>query len=72
MEKPKAQKEWQIRNADKVRAYTAKYLEDKVKATVTLTKEVAEKIDKLKPPTQTYGGWIREQIEEIVKNSTTL
>ncbi|MCE2699216.1 MAG: hypothetical protein LW859_38015 [Anabaena sp. 49633_E8] len=52
----KKHQEWQQRNADKTRAYTAKYEASRVKVSVTLKKEIAEQIDKIKPPSQTYGG----------------
>lgn len=68
IKKPKAQKEWQQKNADKVREYTRRYQEGKKKITVLLSKELADQIDKIKPPEQTYGGWVREQIERLVKN----
>ncbi len=61
-------KEWQQRNADKTRAYTAKYQESKIRATVILTLEIAEKIDKIKPPEQSYGGWIRELVGSYINS----
>ncbi len=68
MVKSKKHQIWQQDNALKARGYTAKYLESKIKATVILTKEMAEQIDKLKPPSQTYGGWIRELVEMYINN----
>ncbi|NJR16689.1 MAG: hypothetical protein HC785_13945 [Calothrix sp. CSU_2_0] len=62
----KKHREWQQQNADKTRAYTAKYQENKIRATVILSLEIAEKIDKIKPPEQSYGGWIRELVESYV------
>ncbi|MGF1673344.1 MAG: hypothetical protein ACFCUV_06590 [Rivularia sp. (in: cyanobacteria)] len=59
---------WQQSNADKVRAYTAKYSAKKVKVSVTLKPEIALKIDKVKPQSQSYGGWIREFIENYINS----
>ncbi|MBS9383829.1 MAG: hypothetical protein HEQ24_06145 [Dolichospermum sp. BR01] len=64
----KKHQEWQQRNADKTKAYTAKYEASRVKVSVTLKKEIAEQIDKIKPPSQTYGGWIRELVEKYIDN----
>ena len=64
MLKENSHKKWQQANADKARAYTAKYQEKKVKASVLLDKWIAEEIDKIKPPEQPLGGWIREKIEK--------
>ena len=61
------QDRWQQRNPDKARVYTAKYQSGKKKISVILGKELAEQIDRIKPPSQTYGGWVREQIEKLVK-----
>jgi hypothetical protein len=68
MKKPKEQTEWQRRNRDKVSGYTNKYLENKVKATVILTSDIAKKIDKIKPASQTYGRWVRELVENYVND----
>jgi YbbR domain-containing protein len=57
----KKHQEWQQRNADKTRAYTAKYEASRVKVSVTLKKEIAEQIDKIKPRLQKKGTGNREQ-----------
>lgn len=69
MLKPESQKRWQQRNADKVRGYTAKYLEGKTKMSVTVDNWVAEELAKIKPPEQSLGGWIRERLEKWAEAS---
>ncbi len=68
MVKPKSQKDWQQRNPDKVRAYTARYQEGKKKISVILTKKLVEKIDTIKAPSKTYGRWVRELVEQYINN----
>ncbi len=64
MSRKETKKKWQEANADKARAYTAKYQQGKRKATVILDEWIGEEIDKIKPPEQPLGGWIREKLEK--------
>lgn len=64
MSKKDSHKKWQQANADKTRAYTTKYQANKIKSSVLLDKWVAEEINKIKPPEQPLGGWIRERLEQ--------
>lgn len=68
MKKPKAQTEWQQRNKDKVNKYGAKYREGKVRIGLTIDKEVAEKISAIKDPSQSYGEWLRQVIDNLLAN----
>jgi hypothetical protein len=64
----KKHQEWQQRNADKTRAYTAKYEASRVKVSVTLKKEIAEQIDKIKPPSQTYARISHKELKKRGQN----
>ena len=65
--KSETAKQWQRRNADKARQYSAKYTESRIKTSVYIEPWVAQKIDKLKDPEQPYGNWIRTQLENWAK-----
>ncbi|KYC35310.1 hypothetical protein WA1_09180 [Scytonema hofmannii PCC 7110] len=69
MSKKEYDKKWQQANAPKVRAYTAKYQKGKRRATVILDEWIGQEIDKIKPPEQSLGGWIREKIERWAEKS---
>ncbi len=71
MSKKEYDKKWQQANADKVRAYTAKYQKGRRRATVILDEWIGEEIDKIKPPEQSLGGWIRECLERWAEASKT-
>ncbi len=71
MSQENSHKKWQQANADKVRAYTAKYQANKVKASVLLDKWVADEINKVKPPEQPLGGWIKERLQKWAEASRT-
>lgn len=63
----KSGKNWQDRNRDKARQYSAKYSANRKKVTIYLEDWVTEEIDQVKEPGQTYGNWVRLQIEQWAK-----
>lgn len=67
MPKRESEKEWQRKHPEKVKKYRQKYLRNKKRASVTMDGWVADIIDKVKPPEQEYGAWIREFLEDWAK-----
>jgi len=63
MKKPRTQTEWQQRNKDKVNKYNSRYRESKIRIGLTIDKEVAERISAIKDPSQSYGEWLRQIID---------
>ena len=59
--------EWRQRNAHKNRQYSAKYNENNTVVTVVLKPWVVEFVNKIKDPSESYGGWVRKQIESIAE-----
>ncbi len=55
--------EWRQTNAHKNRQYSAKYIEKNTVTTVVLKPWVVEVVNKVKDPSESYGGWVRKQIE---------
>lgn len=70
MAKNKYQKKWELNHPDKVKQYNEKYMTDKTQAKILLEPWVKEAIDKVKEPNQTYGGWIRQLIEQWACSQT--
>ncbi len=68
MKKPRTQTEWQQRNKDKVNKYNARYRKSKIRIGLTIDKEVAERILAIKDPSQSYGEWLRQIIDNLLAN----
>jgi hypothetical protein len=68
MKKPRTQTEWQQRNKDKVNKYNSRYRESKIRIGLTIDKEVAERISAIKDPSQSYGEWLHQIIDNLLAN----
>ncbi|MBS9387059.1 MAG: hypothetical protein HEQ24_23795 [Dolichospermum sp. BR01] len=68
MKKPRTQTEWQQRNKDKVNKYNARYRKSKIRIELTIDKEVAERISAIKDPSQSYGEWLPQIIDNLLAN----
>jgi len=67
MPRNKYQNYWELNNPEKIKRYSENYMKDKTQAKVILEFWVKEAIDNVKKPNQTYGGWIRQFIEQWAK-----
>ncbi len=67
MAKTESGKLWQKANKDKVREYHNAYIKDKTHCSLILEPWVKEVIDRVKEPSQPYGNWARQFIEEWAK-----
>lgn len=63
MPKSEAAKRWQQNNPEKVDKYRQKFLSTRKQMSITLDQWVIDAIDKVKPPQQAYGAWVREMLE---------
>ena len=68
MTKPESGRLWQKANKGKVREYQKNYIKDKTHCSLILDPWVKEVIDRVKEPSQTYGNWARQFIEEWAKS----
>ncbi len=68
MPKHESEKRWQKEHKDKIKTYQQNYLKDKIHAGVVLDSWVVAEIDTFKPPNQTYGGWVRQLVEDWAKS----
>ncbi len=68
MAKNKYQKTWELNHPDKVKEYNDKYMKSKTQAKIILEPWGRDAIDIVKPPSQTYGNWIRQLLEEWAKS----